>query len=269
MEGLNAYLQEVGCKDTHYSNPHGLTHPDHYTTAWDMALLTQRALKNPTFRQIVSSVKYVCPKNNKRDELTLLNTNRLLRKGPHYYSKAIGVKTGYTAAAQHNIVAAAEHEGRTLIVVLMHCKERNDLWTETIQLFQTAFAQPLIERVLLPAGPQPYRRQVKGAGRELKTVLVEPLVWRYYPAEEEPIGAELVWKDLSLPIAKGQVVAEVRVITPNGRLVASTDLSAAHEVKLSPVIAAWNWFQQNPALIGVLEAMLLAYLAMRRGKMRG
>ena len=260
MQKLNEYLLDLGCKDTHFTNPHGLTHTEHYTTAWDLALMTQQALRNPLFRKIVSSVKYVVPKNNKREQFTMINTNRLLRKGTHYYSKAIGVKTGYTGAAQNNIVAAAEHNGRTLIAVLMHYKERADMWQEVTKLFQAAFAQPLVERTLLSAGLQPYQRTIKGATRTLKTVLPEPLVWRFYPAEEEPIQANLVWTDVTLPIAKGQQVAEIKVTAPSGRLIVSAPLFAAHEVKASIPVVVWGWIQFHPWLSSGIAILVLVFI---------
>ena len=264
MKDLNTYLQDFGCSDTHFANPHGLTHPDHYTTARDMALIAQHALKNPTFRKIASTIKYICPKNSTRGSITLLNTNRLLRKGPYFYPKAIGIKTGYTAAAQHNLVAAAEHEGRILIAVLMHSKERNDLWQDATKLFQAAFTQPLVERVLLPAGLQPYQLTIPGARRTLKTVLTEPLVWQFYPAEEEPIHAKLVWENLSLPIPKGHLVALVQVTTASGRLVASTPLLAAHEVKLSLPITVLNGIKSHPWWTGGILLLFLCLILYKR-----
>lgn len=133
------------------------------------------------------------------------------------------------------------------------------MWQDAIQLFQAAFAQPLIERVLLPAGLQPYQRTVKGAGRTLKTFLAQPLVWRFYPAEEEPIEAKLLWNDLTLPIAKGQQVAEVRVTAPNGRLIASAPLLAAHEVKASWPLRIWNWAKDHAWISG---GMILLFLSL-------
>ncbi len=266
MQNLNQYMQEIGCRESHFSNPHGLTHPEHYTTAWDMAQLAKHAFQNPMFRKITSTVKYVCQKNNLREPLTLVNSNRLLRKGPYFYAKAIGGKSGYTAAAQNNLVTAAEHEGRTLIVVLMHSKERSDLWQDSTKLFQAAFAQPLIERVLLPAGLQPYQRAIKGASRTLKTSLAEPLVWRFYPAEEEPIQAELVWADNRLPIAKGQQVGQVRVTSSSGRLVASAPLLAAHEVEASFAVVTWAWMRSHRWFtvgLGLVGLCLVVFLRRR------
>ena len=81
-------------------------------------------------------------------------------------------------------------------------------------------------------------------------MLAEPLVWRFYPAEEEPLQAQLVWLDLTLPIAKGQAIAEIRVLSPRGRLVTSAPLLAAHEVKTSVIVALTNWMKAHKWLVG-------------------
>ncbi len=86
-------------------------HPDHQTTAYDLAQMTLVALKDPLFRQIVSTARYQCPQTNLEFERTLLQTNLLLRQGSYHYPKAIGVKTGTTQAAGKSLVAAAEDQG--------------------------------------------------------------------------------------------------------------------------------------------------------------
>src|SRR6185437_6437502 len=107
MQELNDYLKQIGCLNTTFCNPHGLHHPDHKTTAFDMALLTREAMKNPVFREIVSTVRHKRPKTNKRPAAVLVQTNRIIKSGTqYYYPKAIGVKTGYHSRAQNTLVAA-------------------------------------------------------------------------------------------------------------------------------------------------------------------
>src|SRR5262249_25642973 len=64
MDEVNAYLKEIGCKNTHFNNPHGLHHPDHYTTAYDLAMMAKEGLKDPVFRKIVSLMRHSCPRTN-------------------------------------------------------------------------------------------------------------------------------------------------------------------------------------------------------------
>lgn len=218
MTELNAYLKSIGCANTNFLNPHGLHHPDHKTTAYDMAKMTQEALKNPVFREIVSTVRYTRPKTNMQESTTLVQTNKLLRKGQYHYSKAIGVKTGYHSHALHTFVGAAEHEGRTLIAVLMHSKERSDVFKDTIKLFDAAFKQPKMQRKLLAAGPQKYALKLKGAAKAVQTYLKEDLFLEYYPAEEPQIKAVVFWDSISLPIKKDQRIGELRILTADSKV---------------------------------------------------
>lgn len=217
MEKLNEYLRKIGCIDTYFNNPHGLHHPNHVTTAYDMAIITKEALKQPLFRQIISSVRYTRPKTNKQDPVPLVQTNKLLRKGEFYYSKAIGGKTGWTSKAGHNFVAAAKEGNRTLIAVVLNEKERNGIFKDSIKLFEAAFNQPLIEKVLIKAGPQKYLLDLPEAASMITTYTVEDGVITYYPAEEPTLKAYLNWHEIKLPIQRGDKVGELQIVVQNGQ----------------------------------------------------
>ncbi len=233
MQDLNLYLKELGCHDTHYLNPHGLHHPQHVTTAYDQALLTCHALKNRTFREIVATTQCTRPGTEFQQAITLIQGNRLLRKGDYYYRRALGVKTGFTAAAQHTLVAAAQHEGRTIIVVLLKNKDRNTMFKDAIKVFDAVFSQPKLERLVISEGILPYTKDIDGASKALQAMLEEPLIVQYYPAEEPELTAKLLWNDLSLPIVKGQVVGEIALETPQGTVYKSVSIFASNTVKVS------------------------------------
>lgn len=123
---MNAKAQELGMTHSHFVTVHGKQNDNHYTTVRDMALLTAYALKNDTFREIVSTKTYTAQSGPR--EIQLLNSNRLLVDTPAtetltdpascLYEYAIGVKTGDTTAAGKCLIAAAERDGITLIAVL-------------------------------------------------------------------------------------------------------------------------------------------------------
>lgn len=139
-EEMNSYLRkEVGCKDTQFKNPHGLFHPDHYTTAYDLAMIAKRAMRSPLFRKVVASTSYTRQSGGSTAVIT--QGNKLLLPGQYNYKHAIGIKTGYIAKAKHNIVAAAKKDGRTLIAVLMHCEKRPQLFKEASELLDAGFKQ--------------------------------------------------------------------------------------------------------------------------------
>lgn len=122
VEMMNKKAQELGMTNTHYMNPHGLHHEEHYTTAYDMFILTQAALKYDIFREIVASNRFNMPATNVSDKKLLVNTNMLQDPSTVYYYKyAKGVKTGYTDEAGRCLVSTAEKNGYSYIVVLLKC----------------------------------------------------------------------------------------------------------------------------------------------------
>lgn len=255
MEELNLYVKEVGCKNSHFMNPHGLHHPDQLSTAYDLALIGARGLKNPIFRKIVSTPRYTCPKTNKKEEFPLLHTNRLIRPGKYFYPKAIGIKTGSYSLALNSIVAAAydEEQQRTLIAVLLRCKDRGEMFQDVIKLFETAFKEKKEKKVLLNAGKQKFAVEIKPLGKEVKTYTEQPVILEYYPAEEPVLKCLLYLNELPLPIKKDQVIGKLSFVDENGKEAASVALLALEEVKRDTWEAFKNFFLKIPIfLLGIL-----------------
>jgi D-alanyl-D-alanine carboxypeptidase (penicillin-binding protein 5/6) len=149
-EIMTKKAHDLGATNTRFSNPHGLTAADHYSTARDLALIFRYAMKNPTFREIVhtkmSSVKSMSPgkKSARTRRISVRNHNRLLWN----YNGAIGGKTGYTFAAQKCYVGAVERDGVTLIVSLLGSR---DLWGDTKRLLEYGFDNYQVLNTLPPA----------------------------------------------------------------------------------------------------------------------
>jgi D-alanyl-D-alanine carboxypeptidase (penicillin-binding protein 5/6) len=243
MDQLNLFLKQLGCQHTHFTNPHGLHDPKHVSTPYELALITREALKNHTFREIVCQKRFLRPKTNKQEATTLLQTNRLLRPGKYYYSKAIGVKTGYHAKAKRAFVGAAQSDNRTLILVLMGYASSNDIFQDAINLFEAAFNQPKVQRLYLKAGPQKFALEIPQASALVKTYLAEGLALDYYLAEDPQAKCYLCWDPLVLPIKKDQKVGTVQLVTADGKVLKTAPLLASKEVKLS---WPYNWFKKLP-----------------------
>lgn len=122
---MNQKAAEIGMTGTHYTNPHGLHDDNHYTTAYDMALLMQYALKNEDFREIIKTIEYTVTEANGKFTKTIQTSNKFLytKEGVDWdqneYEYAIGGKTGETNTAGYCLVEAAEKDGVTLVAVLM------------------------------------------------------------------------------------------------------------------------------------------------------
>ncbi len=157
VDMMNDKASQLGMKDTHFTNPSGLPDDAHYSTAYDMALLTAAALKEPLFLEICSSVtKTATVSGQKR---SYRNHNRLLRE----YEGCIGVKTGFTKKAGRCLVSAAQRDGVTLICVTLSAP---DDWNDHKKLLDAGFAS--VKRVELV--PRQREFSVKVAGGEKETV---------------------------------------------------------------------------------------------------
>jgi D-alanyl-D-alanine carboxypeptidase (penicillin-binding protein 5/6) len=230
IQDLNLYLQAKGFKETLFLNPHGLHHPDHMTTAYDMAFITKEALKYPFFREVVKTVRCTRPQTNKQPQSILTQGNRLVRPGQHYYSKALGVKTGHTLKAGFTLVGAAAHEERELIAVLLGCQDAPHRYQDAIRLFEAAFAQKPVERKLFAKGHDTFTCTLPGAKTALEAALSEDLIVTFFPAEEVAFKAKLVWDNTALPIPQGGVVGRLDLVTDEGKLLLSKPLLATYSV---------------------------------------
>lgn len=112
---MNERAAQMGLKNTHFATPSGLDAQDHYSSAYDMALLAKNALENEDFLAICSTVKTKISFGNPPYDRWLTNHNRLLQE----YEGCIGVKTGFTKKAGRCLVSAARRDGVTLICVTL------------------------------------------------------------------------------------------------------------------------------------------------------
>jgi len=237
---MNEFLKENGCLETTYYNPHGLHHPKHVTTAYDLARMTALALKNPVFCEIVGKARYQRPKTRSQPSAIFLQTNRLLRSGKYYYPHAIGVKTGYHSKSKKTFVGAARFEGRTLIAVLLGYKNKNAIFDDAIELFDKAFNQPKVEKIFLPSGLQTFTVPIARASNELTTYTDENLSLIYYPAEDPKVKCYLSWEILDLPIRKNQKVGELQLVSFDNRVLSKVDLKALNRIDR---VWPYNWIE--------------------------
>ena len=142
---MNAAASDFGCTATHFANPHGLSDDWHYSTARDMANLARIAMRNETFRDIVSQTEYSMPADNIYNARTLRTNNRFLRNASGneatYYPEGIGIKTGFTSAAGYCYVGAAVRNGVTLISCVYHASSDANRYIDTIKLLEYGFTQ--------------------------------------------------------------------------------------------------------------------------------
>lgn len=230
---MNRRASSLGMNNTNFVTPSGLDADEHYSTAYDMALLARAALQNPLFAEIAASrrmtVRYGQPPYDHR----LMNHNRLLS----LYENAIGVKTGFTKKAGRCLVSAAQQDGVRLICVTLNCP---DDWNTHMTLYERYFSltesRPLImDSITLPV--------VGGAQTVLRaTVQGQPTYTAIKGAEWDIVRT--VYLDRAFcyaPVAAGQRLGQV-VWTRRGRVIGTALLTAAADVPAAEHPHAWWQF---------------------------
>ncbi|WP_099469799.1 D-alanyl-D-alanine carboxypeptidase family protein [Konateibacter massiliensis] len=139
VDMMNAKAAELGCLNTHFDNANGLPDEEHYTSAYDMALIGRAAMQNETFRTITSTTSYTIPPTNLQVEARpLSNHHKMLPKRSYADADVIGGKTGYTNVARQTLVTFAKRGDMELVCVVMKT-EAPLQYTETKELFDWGF----------------------------------------------------------------------------------------------------------------------------------
>jgi len=270
---MNQTALDLGCTGTHFVNPHGLHNEDHYTTASDMAKITLKALENETFCEITSSASYELPATNMQEGRTISSTNQLINdrmaNNPYYYSKASGVKTGFTTPAGRCLISTATNDNLNLLSVIMHAEtteDENGNWVqrsfpETINLFEWGFENYRITTVMSTLYPVAEIPVNMAAGSE--TVALAPvqevrtLMDIDYDPDQVVLDVKLHADNVDAPVEAGQILGTVTV-SYDGEVLGTSQLGAitgiarseiTHQANETKVYVADNWWKW---LVGIL-----------------
>ena len=138
---MNDRAAAIGCRNSHFVNPHGLHNAEHYTCAYDMALFLKEALQYPAFRSLSSMTNAEIPPTSMTDEVRpLWNTLKMIRPGSRYYYEYLeGGKTGYTTDANCTLATYAKKGDMELICIVMNCAGRKGTYSDTKALYEYCF----------------------------------------------------------------------------------------------------------------------------------
>lgn len=137
---MNDYAMQLGAVNSNFTNPHGLPDDNHYTTAYDLALITTAAVKHPQIYDFFGTRRYDIPPTNKKAETRQFwNANYFLNNEVPY-DKILMSKTGWTEEAGHTLVTVATRNGMTLIAVVMSSTHQIDKYNDTVALFDYGFS---------------------------------------------------------------------------------------------------------------------------------
>jgi D-alanyl-D-alanine carboxypeptidase (penicillin-binding protein 5/6) len=222
---MNQRARELGMKDTHFCNPHGLQTSGHYTSAYDLALLSREALNHKVFRQVVSTKNIKIPWAGNDYDRLLINQNRLLYR----YDGTIGIKTGYTKQAGNCVVGAAQKGSLVLIAVALNSPS---VYQDLEQMLDYGFAN--YSKETIKPGKQ-LTAKVQVANGQDKTVQARPktdLNIAVKAKEKSQISYKLYpKKQVAAPVKKGQVLGSCKIYI-SGHEVGKVDLIACTSVTL-------------------------------------
>ncbi|MCH9621235.1 MAG: hypothetical protein S4CHLAM20_06530 [Chlamydiia bacterium] len=217
MFKVNKFLRQLGCRDTHFVNPHGLHHPDHVTTPYDLAIIMKKASSHPYLKKLMSTTDYLIPKTNLSSAREIKTFNKLMRKESRYYTPSVtGVKTGYHHRARYNIALAAEKDGRAIIVAINKSQSSKTLYDDCRKLLDAVFDEKPKERLLFNAKESKFHHEYEWGNQKLTASLKENCLLSYYPSEEEPVDVKLHWIEKDSPIKAGDVVATIDIYNQAG-----------------------------------------------------
>jgi len=219
-ELMNEKADELGLTDTHFTNPHGLSDEQHYTTSYDLALITKYALQNPIFRKIVSTYKTTIPSLD--GTRVLVNHNKLLK----LYDGTVGVKTGFTKKTGRCLVSAAEKEGTLLVGVTLNAP---DDWNDHIRMLDHGF--DTIKTYHL-AEPSSISFRVPVVGGVASYVDVSNVGGLTYTCQKQNANIDeqlILDRFLFAPIEQGDIIGQI-IYYNNGEEIGRLDLIAQNSV---------------------------------------
>ena len=291
---MNAKAAELGMEGTHFTNPHGLHDPEHYTTAYDIYLMAHAAMENDLFRSIVRTPSYTLAATNLQPERTIYSTNAFLSSyfvPGELYPKAIGIKTGNTDEAGRCLASAAVDElGRTFYCVLLGSEYTTDengarqYWSfsESRRLLEWAFDN-FHHTVLLNQDTEDVLREVAvSLSDEADYVLAQPVgeIAATMPSDFDPklieLDFDLPRSPVEAPVAAGQKLGTV-TLTYQGTVYGTLDMVAMDSVtrsefqhNIQQAKNYWSKWWVKAAVIGaaVLILLLVLYIAVIRPRQR-
>lgn len=222
---MNRLAEKAGARNSHFINPHGLPDDNHYTTAYDLALISRYAMHKPEFRKIVKTRQKTISRADPDAQKYMFNHNKLLWR----YEGATGIKTGYTTQSGQCIVGAAKKGERELISVVLDSIGSN-LWTDAEKLLDYGFNNYKTVR-LVKGNKKVGEVPVKGVEDRIPAVTAKSFSWDLPVVQTLQITRQVFLKEeISPPLSRGQKVGEL-VFYGDGIEIGRVDLLAARSVQ--------------------------------------
>lgn len=283
VEHMNRRAGELGCQGTHFVNPNGLHSDEHYTTAYDLSLITVAALKHDLFRTLINTGVHVVPATNMAEERRIYNTNGFITAwnySGYLYDKAVGGKTGTTPEAGKCLMTVAE-DGDTLLVSIVLGSQaiqqegydnlRQGQFVESRRLLEYGFNH--FHRVTITRGDEPVAKVAVTLSRQADEVNVKPRgsITRTLPKDMDldqiETRIQLYAPEVEAPVREGQELGAM-TLSYNGEVYGTLDLVAVTSVERSELLykksLVINFFQHTGVRLILAVVLILAVIVLLR-----
>lgn len=235
VEQMNTRAQQLGMKNTHFANPHGLDDPNNYSTAYDLGILAQQATRHPGLLELTSIyLTYL-----RGGKTMLANFNKLVR----FYNGADGLKTGHTDKAGYCLVATAKRDDSRFIAVLLGAPDAKTRQSEATALLNYAFANYETVPIIKEGKLVTEMTVIRGEKDTVPIVAGKDLALTLPKGEKFQLQQNLnLPEKVNAPLAKGEKVGEL-VVTKGGKEIGRVDLVSGEEVKATNLfVTIWRIF---------------------------
>ena len=273
VSAMNDKAAELGCENTHFANPNGLHDPQHYTSAWDMYLITKAAMEYPDFMTICDTAATTIPATNMSGERNLYTTNHLLsnwRVIGYRNTEAHGIKTGSTDAAGHCLVSSATRGSLSFISVILGADrvEENGVgnirsFSETTRMFNYGFDNFTYKTIIDPDEPI---QEVPVTLSKLDHVTVHPareievLMPNGLNAEDLERKVTLYDDPVEAPVSTGDVLGTLE-LSYDGKVYATVNLLAMRDVDADRLMTLWrdvkDFFSKTSVRVAIIVLVVL------------
>lgn len=232
---MNQKAIELGCKNTHFTNPSGIHDTDHYSTAYDMALIARYCMKDETFRNVVAKTSCTVEATDKSEQRYYKNTNDLIiPSSKYYYEYAIGIKTGFTTQAKNCLIAASLKDDLELITVALGAEATEDgrsgRYVDTLNLFEYGFSNYKMQEIATKNSVID-NIVVKNATKDTKNLdlLIKDNIVALTPTDFLTDAIVEINQNISAPILEGDILGKITYNIDG--ITYSSDLIASHYVE--------------------------------------
>ena len=280
---MNRKAGELDCQGTHFTNTYGLHDENHYSTAYDLALIMEAALEYDLFRDVIKTPSYRVPATNLSGERYFFNKNALISNlyyEGYVYDKCIGGKTGTTDDAGRCLVAAAEDGDELLISVVLGSGPMQVPGDEKLKQGQFRESRRLLEygfdnfhRVTITKDSEPVATVKVTMSRQADEVNLKPQgsIVRTLPKSMDLDDIEtkirLFAEEVEAPVEAGAVMGTM-TLSYNGELYGTLDLVAITSVERSDLLYKkqqfFDFFQTTGVKLALTAALLLAAVVLLR-----